>query len=271
MSATDQRRQEARIGKRRLLKAATVASAGFVLSSLLSQLEPVTSQSLHATNLSGRRYVFVIDLDKCNGCKKCTEGCDTEMHVPPAWGEPEYEGKQAWIQVFDIGNGVFMPVPCQNCQNAPCAKVCPVGATYYSEDHIVLIDQDRCIGCRICLAACPYERRFFNWFDPPVTEEEKQIPYSPDYNIPHRRGVAEKCVWCRHRTKMGMMPACVEACTRAGMKALWFGDAAEDVVSNGDENARLSDMLAGRGGYRLKDELGTTPSVIYLPPKGVTS
>jgi molybdopterin-containing oxidoreductase family iron-sulfur binding subunit len=164
-----------------------------------------------------------------------------------------------------------MPVPCQNCQNSPCTKVCPVGATYYSEDNIVLIDQNRCIGCRICLASCPYERRFFNWYDPPVTEEEKKIAYSPDYNIPHRRGVAEKCVWCRHRTKMGMVPACVEACTRAGMKALWFGDAAQDVVSNGVDTARLSTMIQGRGAYRFKDELGTSPSVLYLPPRGGTT
>ena len=158
-----------------------------------------------------------------------------------------------------------MPVPCQNCQNSPCTKVCPVGATYYSEDNIVLIDQNRCIGCRICLASCPYERRFFNWYDPPVTEEEKKIPYSPDYNIPHRRGVAEKCVWCRHRTKMGMVPACVEACTRAGMKALWFGDAAQDVVSNGVDTARLSTMIQGRGAYRSRMSWDTQVSYTFHP------
>lgn len=257
--------------RRDFIKGATTAGAGFGLALLFNQLEPAKAESIITTGqtgLSSKQYVFVIDLDKCDGCKKCTEGCDVEMHVPPSWGQLDYEGKQPWIQVFDLGGGVFMPVPCQNCQDAPCAKVCPVNATFYSEDHIVLIDHDRCIGCRICIAACPYERRFFNWFDPPLTEEEKKIPYSTDYNLPHRRGVTEKCIWCRHRTIQGRVPACVEACTRAGMKALWFGDASEDVVSNGEDVVPLSQLIALRGAYKLKEELGTHPSVLYLPPKG---
>lgn len=171
------------------------------------------------------------------------------------------------MEVFKIGDH-FLPVLCQNCQNAPCAKVCPVGATFYSEDEIVLVDQERCIGCRICITACPYERRFFNLFDPPVLEEERNIPYSPDHNILKRRGVVEKCIWCRHRIKEGRLPACVEACTAAGHRALFFGDAAEDVVSNGDETVKLSELLRGRGVYRLKEELGTEPRVYYLPPRG---
>ena len=242
--------------------------AGTAMTGIALGLEPARSFA-QQTDEQGRMYVFVIDLDRCDGCRKCTEACQTEMYVPPAWGgELQYDGRQPWIQVFDVGGGVSMPVPCQNCQNAPCAKVCPVGATYYSEDHIVLIDQNRCIGCRYCLAACPYQRRFFNWFDPPMTEQEKKIPYSPDYNIPHRKGVAEKCIWCRHRTKMGMVPACVDACRKAGMSALWFGDASQDTVSDGEQTVSLSQMLKGRGAYHLKDELGTLPSVIYLPPKG---
>lgn len=261
-----------KVERRKILKGTVVALAGVAASSLLKGFEPVSSQSAGTTGIEPpRNFIFVIDLDKCDGCRKCTEGCHAEMHVPPAWGEPNYEGRQPWIQVFDLPDGTHMPVPCQNCQNSPCTKVCPVGATYYSEDNIVLIDQNRCIGCRICLASCPYERRFFNWYDPPVTEEEKKIQYSPDFNIPHRRGVAEKCVWCRHRTKMGMVPACVEACARAGMKALWFGDEAQDVVSNGVDSVRLSDMIQDRGAYRFKDELGTSPRVLYLPPRGSAS
>ncbi len=250
------------------------AGAGAAIYSLMSKLEPLSAAQL--TGLSqpstaGKKWVFVIDLDRCNGCAKCTEACIAEMQVPPAWGQPEFEGRQPWIQVFSQPSGGFLVAPCQNCQNAPCAKVCPVGATFYSEDHIVLIDQDRCIGCRICLAACPYERRFFNWFDPPITEEEKQQAYSVDSNTPHRRGVVEKCIWCRHRLLVGKLPACVEGCTRAGMKALWFGDSAEDVVANSEDVTSLSELLQNRGAYRLKDELGTLPSVLYLPPRsGVT-
>ena len=265
------------LDRKEFIKGAAASSAGLLLSVWLSKFEPINLENVvgqtqdNSSGLSARRYVMVIDLDKCNGCCKCTEACQAEMDVPPAWGEPEYEGRQPWIQVFDLGNGTSIPVPCQNCQNAPCAKVCPVGATYYSEDHVVLIAQDRCIGCRICLAACPYERRFFNWFDPPLTTEEQSMPYSPDYNMPHRRGVTEKCIWCRHRAVEGRVPACVEGCSRSGMSAMWFGDVAQDVATNGTETVSLSSLLANRGAYRLKEELGTQPSVIYLPPRGATT
>lgn len=259
------------LSRRDFLTAASAAASTAILGSLLDSFSPVSAEEIEKLTSSNNslkpKWVYVIDLDRCNGCNKCTEACITEMRVPPAWGEPQYQGRQPWIQVFKNGDGTFLPVPCQNCQNAPCAKVCPVGATFYSEDGIVLIDQDRCIGCRICMAACPYQRRFFNWFDPPLSEEERAIKYSPDHNIPHRRGVTEKCIWCRHRITDGRAPACVEACTEAGMSALWFGDAREDLVSNGREKMRLSELLRGRGAFRLKEEFGTEPSVLYLPPR----
>lgn len=264
-----------KLSRRDLLVGCASAAAGAALSPLVGDLRPISAQEtaqLAQPSVKGkRRWIFVIDLDRCNGCRKCTEACYTEMHVPPAWGEPQWEGRQPWIQVFDQGSDGFLVVPCQNCQDAPCAKVCPVGATYYNDESIVLIDQDRCIGCRICMAACPYERRFFNWFDPPLTEEDKKIPYSPDLNVPHRRGVVEKCIWCSHRLKEGRLPACVESCTRAGMRALWFGDAAQDALGNGEEVIRLSAAIKGRGAYRLKEELGTQPSVLYLPSRGGVS
>jgi len=183
--------------RRQFLTVAASAAGGVAFVSIMENLRPLTAaEASHLTSAqdaSVRKWIWVIDLEKCNGCAKCTEACTVEMRVPPAWGEPQYEGYQPWIQVFStVGTdqrAFFMPVPCQNCQNAPCVKVCPVGANYYSEDGIVLVDQIRCVGTRICIGACPYQRRFFNWFDPPVSEEETSIPYSPDYNIPHRRGV----------------------------------------------------------------------------------
>ncbi|MEM4314804.1 MAG: 4Fe-4S dicluster domain-containing protein [Nitrososphaerota archaeon] len=256
-----------KILRRELLAGSVSALVGAVASSWASEISQPTELEVLRVGAEEKKWVFVVDTDRCNGCMKCIEACQEEMRVPPAWGEHHYNGRQPWIEVFDR-DGYFLPVLCQNCQNAPCAKVCPVGATYYSEDHIVLIDQERCIGCRICITACPYQRRFFNWLDPPVREDEANIPYSPDYNIPHRRGVVEKCIWCRHRVVEGRLPACVEACTSAGHRALFFGDASEDVVSNGEEIVKLSKIVKGRAPYRLKEELGTEPRVIYLPPRG---
>jgi Fe-S-cluster-containing dehydrogenase component len=261
-----------KVTRRDLLAASASAAAGMALSSMMGGLRPLTAQETtqvtQPSQATKKQWVFVIDLDKCNGCRKCTEACFTEMHVPPAWGEPQYEGRQPWIQVFDQGSDGFLVTPCQNCQDAPCAKVCPVGATYYNDEGLVLIDQRRCIGCRICMAACPYERRFFNWFDPPLTAEDRATTYSPDLNIPHRRGVVEKCNWCSHRIREGKVPACVEACSQAGMSALWFGDSMQDAMSDGTTVVRLSTTIQGRGAYRLKEELGTQPSALYLPPIG---
>ncbi|MDG6905040.1 MAG: 4Fe-4S dicluster domain-containing protein [Nitrososphaerota archaeon] len=257
--------------RRKFLTGASVAAVGLTVGALSGDIFRGTSAQTSGSpsDASKKSYIFVIDLNNCDGCQKCTEACQAEMDVPPAsGGELQFDGRQAWIQVFSMGSGVFMPVPCQNCQDAPCAKVCPVGATFYSDDHIVQIDQNRCVGCRYCLVACPYQRRFFNWFDPPVTPDEANAVYSPDTNIPHRKGVAEKCIWCRHRVVQDEVPACVAACGAAGMNALWFGDAAENVVSNGKTSVSLSGMVKDRGAYRLNEELGTLPQVIYLPPKG---
>ena len=255
--------------RREFLAAAAAATAGATVSALTSNLPKTNAQQTESNSKENKSFVFVIDQNRCDGCQMCTEACQTEMQVPPNWGgQVGYAGKQAWIQVFDMGDGVFLPVPCQNCQNAPCAKVCPVGATYYNEDHLVLIDQNRCIGCRYCVVACPYERRFFNWFDPPVLPEDANATYSPEYNIPHRKGVAEKCIWCAHRVDQDTVPACVEACAKAGMKALWFGDASQNVASNGVDVTSLSSLLEKRGAYKLHEELGTLPQVLYLPPEG---
>jgi len=222
---------------------------------------------------------MVIDLERCDGCMKCTDACIETHLVPPAWGEPNRNGRQEWIKVYKIGEdlgppgpeGNFLPAPCMHCENAPCVKVCPVGATYHDEDGIVLIDHDRCIGCRFCMVACPYERRYFNWGEPHTEEERARLAfaqYSPEYPVPHRKGTVEKCMFCAHYVRYGRLPACVEACTKAGMKAIFFGDANEDVVTNGVEVLKLSELLRSRGAFRWKEELGTNPRVFYLPPRG---
>ena len=252
-------------GRRRFLKAATAAGVG---AALIGAVQPLTGTALSPPadtrdkrGVPNRKWVMVIDLERCDGCKKCTEACNAEHFVPPG---------QEWIKVFDeqtspIGGEIYLPRPCMQCENPPCVKVCPVDATYRRDDGVVLIDHDRCIGCRFCMAACPYNARSFNWSEPPHPPGEQFVKYSPEYPVPHRTGTVEKCMFCAHRVAMGRLPACVEACTKEGMKAIYFGDLNEDVVTNGSETVKLSELIESRHGNRYKEELGTHPRVFYLP------
>jgi molybdopterin-containing oxidoreductase family iron-sulfur binding subunit len=206
-----------------------------------------------------RQWAMVIDLRKCDGCKKCTEACQETHHLPQSF---------EWIKVFEVkdknGAAYFMPRPCFQCENAPCLKVCPVAATYRETDGVVLVDQDRCIGCRMCMAACPYGARYFNYGDPPIAENPFQHP-TPEFPVPQQKGTVGKCMFCVHRTADGELPACVDAC---GMKAIWIGDLVEDVATNGDQTVRLSTFLKENDAFRYKEELGTGPRVWYIAGHG---
>ena len=215
----------------------------------------------HARAHPSRRWVMVIDLAACDGCKKCTKACQVEHIVP---------FEQEWIRVTEIESNEYakyaMPVPCQHCEVAPCVKVCPVGATFHDPEGIVLVDHDRCIGCRFCMAACPYGARSFNWTEPTHSPKEQFATYSPEFPVPHRKGTVEKCMLCAHRVKMGRLPACLETCTAEGMRAIWFGDANENLVTNGVDVKKLTQLLGEGRAYHYKEELGTHPRVYYLLP-----
>ncbi len=223
--------------------------------------EPMAHAPAASSAPANRRWVMVIDLAKCDGCKDCTAACTAMHFVPPG---------QEWIKVFEnrdnqIAGAYWFPRPCMQCDNTPCAKVCPVGATMKREDGIVLIDQDRCIGCRYCIAACPYSSRFFNWSEPPHTPEELARPYSVEWNYPHRKGVVEKCIFCPELSREGKLPACASACE---MGAIYFGDQLEDVVTNhAGETVSFTQLVREKGGFRYMEELGTEPRVWYLPPR----
>ena len=250
-------------------------SAGItgLLAVLATPLIPVfnrvkASEGNSGTGLSesNRAWCMVIDLKKCEGCvtidkpPQCTQACITEHFVPKG---------QQWIQVYEAevpgGGTSFLPVPCLHCENAPCVNVCPVGATYHDKDGIVLIDHNRCIGCRLCMAACPYQRRFFNWGTPELPPEAALAEYSPLYPVPAVKGTVIKCMLCAHLLRDGKLPHCVSGCP---MKALYIGDLNQDLASNGVNVVKLSSFLSENDAFRYKESLGTQPRVWYLPGHG---
>jgi molybdopterin-containing oxidoreductase family iron-sulfur binding subunit len=210
--------------------------------------------------IPGRKFVMVIDLAKCDGCGTCTLSCGKMHFIPP---------DRQWIKVLRMQDAehtapYFFPQPCYHCDNPPCTKVCPVDATFKRQDGIVLIDNERCIGCRFCMAACPYGARSFNWARPHDPPEALAESYSPEHGYPRRVGTVEKCDFCPDMAAQGKLPGCVGGCP---MGALYFGDQNEDAVTNSQgETLRLSKLLLDRSGYRHLEELGTKPRVYYLPP-----
>lgn len=246
------------IGRRDFLKVLAVGTAtitGFRIARRTAASEP--------TGSSPHQWAMVIDQAKCTGCESCTLACQAHNDVPPdiSWN--------CVIETEDVGNRkVFLPRPCMHCEHAPCVEVCPVGASYYRPDGIVMMDYDRCIGCRYCEVACPYNARAFNWkdFDGPN-------PAVPTWGQPEverrERGVVEKCSFCYQRIDRGLAhgltpgvddeatPACVVAC-KVGARA--FGDL-------NDEDSQVSELLAKNPHFRLREDLGTGPRVYYLPAR----
>jgi molybdopterin-containing oxidoreductase family iron-sulfur binding subunit len=210
--------------------------------------------------VAGRKWVMVIDLAKCDGCGKCQSACSSMHFVPP---------DRQWIKVNRMQDApdtapYFFPQPCYHCDNPPCTKVCPVDATFKRQDGIVLVDNERCIGCRFCMAACPYNARSFNWGHPTDPPQAMAKEYTPEDGYPRRIGTVEKCDFCPDMAAMGMLPGCAAGCP---MNAIYYGDQNEDAVTNSaGETQRLSKMLLDHGGYRFMEELGTQPRVYYLPP-----
>ncbi|HXC05434.1 MAG TPA: 4Fe-4S dicluster domain-containing protein [Bacteroidia bacterium] len=209
--------------------------------------------------IPGKKFVMVIDLARCGNERKCIAGCQKMHHKqsPVEWI------KVKRMQDSDELSPYYMPQPCFHCDNPPCTKVCPVDATFKRKDGIVMIDNERCIGCRFCMAACPYTARSFNWGDPQPPAGTADEPYSPEKSYPGKTGTVDKCDFCPDMSRKGMLPDCVTACPNG---TLFFGDANEDTVTNGDDTFRLSELLKKRGGYRFLEELGTEPRVYYLPP-----
>jgi molybdopterin-containing oxidoreductase family iron-sulfur binding subunit len=148
----------------------------------------------------------------------------------------------------------YLPVQCQQCDNAPCVKVCPVEATWKEKDGIVVIDYNWCIGCRYCQAACPYHARRFNWKKPEIPAEEVNPVQAYLSNRIRSKGTMEKCTFCLHRTRKGKMPACLEACPTG---ARVFGNVL-------DPESEIRWVLENKRVFVLKEDLGTAPSFFYF-------
>ncbi|MCB0665386.1 MAG: 4Fe-4S dicluster domain-containing protein [Saprospiraceae bacterium] len=228
-------------------------------SSLLQPVskEPAVGEEARE-GIPGRKFVMVIDLGRCKNAGKCTENCQKGHDLASS---------QKWMQVLlmkdnEVTAPYWMPKPCFHCDNPPCVKVCPVDATFKRQDGIVLVDNERCIGCKFCMSACPYSARIFNWEDRPEYDLTDQV-YSPETSVPGQVGTVGKCDFCPDLSREGKLPHCVTGCP---MGAIYFGDANEDAVSNGTETVRFKKLLADRAGYRYLEELGTEPRVYYLPP-----
>ncbi len=203
---------------------------------------------------TGHRWGMVIDLNKCKpGCTACLDACRHENNVA-LFGDDRWDIH--WIRKVGLHKkdnpGVgekSILLLCNHCDKPPCAQVCPVRATYKRDDGIVIVDHHRCIGCRYCMIACPYNARSFNFRD----NEEW-----PNKERPKRsHGVAEACHLCAHRLDQGEMPACVEACNAIGAGAIYVGDL-------NDPESNVSSLIASNAVKRIREDLGTEPKVYYV-------
>ncbi|MCF8221819.1 MAG: 4Fe-4S dicluster domain-containing protein [Bacteroidales bacterium] len=231
------------------------------------QVKDVTSdlkvlQTRGREGIKSRRWVMVIDLSKCRNARQCVNACQSAHQLRPY----EYHINTLIMKEDQGTPPYFMPKPCQHCDNPPCVSVCPVDATFKRQDGIVLIDNERCIGCRFCIAACPYSARIFHWEKPKNAEANKDMTYDVELNVPQKKGTITKCLFSADRLREGELPYCVSACPNG---VFYFGDENEDAVTNGTtkETVRLSTLLEDNGAYRLMPELGTDPRVYYLPPR----
>jgi molybdopterin-containing oxidoreductase family iron-sulfur binding subunit len=212
-------------------------------------------------------FGYAFNISKCQGFRSCVEACINENNL-------DRRAETQYIRIFEMENGVvdldhadatfqhevpaaghfYLGTQCFQCENPPCVKVCPVGATWQEPDGIVVIDYDWCIGCRYCMAACPYWARRFNWSTPAVPSEEINPNQHYLGNRARKRGVVEKCTFCIQRTRQGRLPACAEACPTG---ARVFGNLL-------DPNSEIRWVLANKRVFRMKEDLKTEPRFWYF-------
>ena len=219
--------------------------------------------------MPGVHFAYALDISRCIGCRRCVYACVEENNQSR---DPQIQ----WIRVLSMekDKGVdfshadpyyhpaqvpeeghfYIPVGCQHCEDSPCTKVCPTGATWAEKDGIVAIDYDWCIGCRYCMAACPYGARHFNWTEPTIPPAELNPNMHYLGNRPRTKGVVEKCTFCIQRTRAGRYPACVEVCPVGARK---FGNIL-------DASSEIRYIIENKRILVLKEELNTVPRFFYF-------
>lgn len=243
-----------KITRREFLKLATLVGAGFACPAVLK------AQLASSKGQKGRKWAMAIDLNACEkpGCTDCIEACH-RVHNVPRMPLAKEEVRWIWTSPYeelfpgqrarkDLRGKPVLAL-CNHCENPPCVAVCPTKATFKRSDGIVMMDYHRCIGCRYCMAACPYGARSFNWRDPRPFIARMEMAYPT-----RTKGVVEKCNFCEERLVKGLVPACVEACKE---RRLVFGDL-------NDEASEVRRVLDARSALQRKPELGTQPKVFYL-------
>ena len=203
------------------------------------------------------RLAIAINLDRCTGCNTCAMACKMQNNVPMgmAWNRVLNEECEFEVGVqgtYPHVSRAHLPVACQHCENPACLRVCPTGATYKDDKGRVEIDYDKCIGCRMCMSACPYSGvRSFNWEEPKYSVDHAV----GDFDVPpHQKHVVEKCTFCYQRVARNEKPACMELCP--GRARCW-GDF-------DDPESEVSQLIRDREYMQLLPEMGTNPSVYYL-------
>jgi Fe-S-cluster-containing dehydrogenase component len=216
--------------RREILKVMSITSLGAVLYTI-SPTEAYLIKDVKSSQV--KRWAMYIDVSKCYGCYACMVACAAENNIPVGVF-------RTWIERHvQNSRNIFVPKQCNHCDNPPCVKPCPTGATYKNSDGLVLVNADKCIGCGACVLACPYGARFMN----PIT------------------GVADKCTFCNHRIYQGKLPACVEACPTG---ARIFGDL-------NDPNSQIRKLVDSEIISVLKQEYGTKPQIYYRDLPGVAN
>ena len=227
----------------------------------------------------GAKFGMMIDVGACVGCRRCQHACRLENNIPDA------PSNMHWIDLYEMENSTpvtavesipplgavidytespkddhwYLSFNCFHCSNPPCTRVCPTGATYLDEDGLVLINYDLCIGCRYCMAACPYNARRFNWWEPQhLPSRTNPVDGSVVFlneEVPLReRGVTEKCTFCVHRVRDGLSPKCVEVCP---VNARHFGDF-------NDPTSEVSRLLSTERTIRIRENVGSQPKLYYF-------